>query len=415
MAYTDFVSRSDAAGGLPEPILQGIFDGVMHKSLTARAFQTIPLSAGTNRLAVTDALPFAMWQNPAETGVGQSSDFSWKNVELVPQTLMAFVPVPKSILEDSQFDVVSYLTPKLVEAMTWEIDRAVLFGGGSAPSAFGTPVWTSIVANSATYTANTAAASGGLSEDFNKAAELVVNSGYNPTSILGSNALTNKIRRARATDGQRLNDLSVDSWEGLPIYKGMGNNDLFKNASGQPLAIVLDKSQFILGIRRDVTLEVLTQSVISDNSGKIIHNAATSDMVIIKATMRVGYAVANSANRSNIGTGTNEVQTLTQSGGDGLMTISFGGYTTSDLAAEATAAEVQAALENLASIGVGNITVARTGSAGARVYTLTFVNQLGSKNQAQVTATIGTGTITPATTTAGAVGARVSAAGLIAA
>lgn len=412
MGYTAFTSRLDAAGGLPTPIYQAIFDGLQHQSLVARSFQVIPVSAGTTQLTVSDALPMAFWQSPSETGHGQASEFAWANKSLNMETIMCFVPISKSILEDSAFDVWSYLTPKITEAIAYEIDRSVLFGGASTPSSFPAAVWTSIVANSANLTANTAAASGGLAQDFNLAAQLVVNGGYNPTAILGARTLANRIRSARATTGERLMDLTVDAWEGLPIYKGMGSADVFPNTSGNPLAIVLDGSQYILGIRRDIQVEVITQGVITDSAGIVRFNTSTQDGVILKVSARMGWQVANSATISNQRSGTNEVQTLTQAGGDGVMTVTFDGYTTSSLAAEATAAEMQAALEALASVGVGNVTVARTGSAGARVYTVTFVNALGSKNVAQMTATIGTGTITPATSTAGAAAARVSAAGL---
>lgn len=98
---------------------------------------------------------------------------------------------------------------------------------------------------------------------------------------------------------------------------------------------------------------------------------------------------------------TNEVQTLTE-GGAGLtsFTVTFGGQTTTSLLAAATAAQVQAALEALSSIGAGNITV--TGSAGGP-YTLTFIGVFAGTDVAQVTATPtgGSGTVTPATTTAG--------------
>ena len=98
---------------------------------------------------------------------------------------------------------------------------------------------------------------------------------------------------------------------------------------------------------------------------------------------------------------TNEVQTLTE-GGSGLtsFTVTFGGQTTSSIAAAATAAQVQAALEALSTIGTGNVVV--TGSAGGP-YTVTFQGALAGTDVAAMTTTPtgGTGTVTVATTTAG--------------
>jgi hypothetical protein len=98
---------------------------------------------------------------------------------------------------------------------------------------------------------------------------------------------------------------------------------------------------------------------------------------------------------------TDEVQTVTE-GGSGLtsFTLTYSGQTTGSLDDQATAAEVQAALEALSNIAVGDVTV--TGSAGGP-YTVTFGGTLADTNVAQMTATPtgGTGTVTIATATAG--------------
>lgn len=99
--------------------------------------------------------------------------------------------------------------------------------------------------------------------------------------------------------------------------------------------------------------------------------------------------------------GTNEKVTLT-AGGSGLtsFTLTFGGQTTTSLDAAATAAEVQAALEALSTIGADNVLV--TGSAGGP-YTVTFIGTLGGADVGGITTTPtgGTGTMTPAVATAG--------------
>lgn len=100
--------------------------------------------------------------------------------------------------------------------------------------------------------------------------------------------------------------------------------------------------------------------------------------------------------------GTNEKVTLTQ-GGSGLtsFTLTFGGQTTASIPQAATAAQVQAALEALSTIGTGNVSV--SGSAGGP-YTVTFIGTLGGTDVGNVTTTPtgGTGTVTPTVATAGA-------------
>ncbi len=101
------------------------------------------------------------------------------------------------------------------------------------------------------------------------------------------------------------------------------------------------------------------------------------------------------------GDSTDEVQTITE-GGAGLtsFTLTFSGQTTAAIAAAATAAQVQAALEALSNIAPGDVVV--TGAASGP-YTVTFAGALANTNVAQMTAapTGGTGTVTIATTTAG--------------
>lgn len=111
------------------------------------------------------------------------------------------------------------------------------------------------------------------------------------------------------------------------------------------------------------------------------------------------------------GDSTDEVVTLTESG-SGLtsFTITFGGDTTDALDDDATAEDVQAALEALDSIGEGNIEVTG-GPLATGPFTLTFVGDLANTNVGSVTTTPtgGTGAVDVAVTTAG--GADASADG----
>jgi len=123
----------------------------------------------------------------------------------------------------------------------------------------------------------------------------------------------------------------------------------------------------------------------------------------------IGLVTASGLYGPYAGDSTDEVQTVTE-GGSGLtsFTLTFSGQTTASLDDQATAAEVQAALEALSNIGEGNVLV--TGSPGG-VYTVTFRGALANANIAQMTATPtgGSGTVTVATSTAG--GADASADG----
>lgn len=117
----------------------------------------------------------------------------------------------------------------------------------------------------------------------------------------------------------------------------------------------------------------------------------------------LGRVTANSKVGPYQGDASDEVQTLTE-GGSGLTsyTITFDGDTTDSIDDDATAAQVQAALEALDSIGEGNVTVTG-GPLASGAFTVTFGGDLANKNVPAMTTTPtgGTGTVTVATGTAG--------------
>lgn len=102
----------------------------------------------------------------------------------------------------------------------------------------------------------------------------------------------------------------------------------------------------------------------------------------------------------------NEQQTVTVAADGGTFTITYSGQTTSALAYDSTAAEIETALEALSNIGVGDATV--TGDAGGP-WTIEFTGALAATNVDEVTCTAtglltNTGaTATPSTAQAGGV------------
>lgn len=84
---------------------------------------------------------------------------------------------------------------------------------------------------------------------------------------------------------------------------------------------------------------------------------------------------------------TNELQTVTITGTPtgGTFTLTYRGQTTGNIAYNATAATVLAALEGLLTIGLGNVTVGG-GPGPGTPYTVTFVNQLSGLDVPQMTA-----------------------------
>ncbi|HZJ15964.1 MAG TPA: autotransporter-associated beta strand repeat-containing protein, partial [Chthoniobacteraceae bacterium] len=105
---------------------------------------------------------------------------------------------------------------------------------------------------------------------------------------------------------------------------------------------------------------------------------------------------------NNALTGSSEVQTVQVPNAVTSFTLSFAGATTPPISNSPipSAAAIQAALEALPSIGLGNVAVASSGTTTI-TYTLTFKNWLGGADLPQLVGTESGGTITSATTTNG--------------
>lgn len=113
-------------------------------------------------------------------------------------------------------------------------------------------------------------------------------------------------------------------------------------------------------------------------------------------------------------TGTGEVQSVTVTATGGTFTLSFGGSTTTALAFNAPAADVQAALQALPSIGAGNVTVTG-GPGGTAAYTVTFPAAMGDVAQMTANGAALTGTtvsIAVTTTTQGVAPVALSPAAI---
>lgn len=124
---------------------------------------------------------------------------------------------------------------------------------------------------------------------------------------------------------------------------------------------------------------------------------------VVPSGTPLGLVTASKKVGPYTGDSTDEVQTLTE-GGSGLtsFTITFSGQTTDSLDDDATAAQVQTALEALSTIGEGNVIVTG-GPLATGPFTVTFAGDLANANQPAMTTTPtgGTGTVVVATTTAG--------------
>jgi HK97 family phage major capsid protein len=294
--YNNLTSRTDAQAEIPEEVATDLVNRTAMESAALQRFKRVPVSRGQVRFPVLSALPVAYWVN-GDTGLKQTTEINWANKYLNIEEIATIVPVPDNVIDDMDVNVWDEAMPYLVEAVGRTLDAAVFFGT-NAPASFPTNI--ASAAASAGNVVNTipAATSGGYMGAVDNVYAAVENDGFSVDGFVAATTARGKFRSARNSQGDRLDAGRVSGnlgeLDGIPVSYAM--RGMFAGTSGSPELFALDGSQFVLGVRKDITLKVLTEAVIQDNTGAIIYNLAQQDMTALRLTFRVGWQVANLIN-----------------------------------------------------------------------------------------------------------------------
>jgi HK97 family phage major capsid protein len=296
VAYNNLTSRTDAAALIPEEVSTEMLRRATDESATLRLFRRIPVSRAQVRLPVLSALPVGYFVN-GDTGLKQTTEVNWTNKFLNIEEIATILPVPDNVVADVDVNIWDEAMPYLVEAFYRTFDAAVFFGT-NAPGTWPTNISAAALAAGNSLTGNAAATAGGGLGDIDAAYALLDADGYDASGFVASTAWRARLRSARDSTGQKIDPTRIGGdlkmVDGLPIVYPM--RGLFPAGSGGVYSLVGDWSQFVVGVRQDITMKILDQAVITDNTGAIIYNLPQQDMTAIRLTFRVGWQVANILN-----------------------------------------------------------------------------------------------------------------------
>jgi HK97 family phage major capsid protein len=300
MAYNNLTSRTDAQALIPEEVSNEMLGKATEQSAVLQLFRKVPVAAGQVRFPVLSALPMAYWVT-GDTGLKQTTEVNWTNKYLNVEEIATIMPVPDNVLADVDANIWDTAMPLLVEAFGRVLDTAVFFGT-NAPASFPTNILSAATAAGNSVNEGSTATQGGFFGDIDKLYGTVEQDGFDVTGFVAATSAKAKLRAARDSSGRKLDDGrvsgSLDSIDGFPIMYPM--RGLFPVAGGAGVDGVRlfggDWNQFIVGVRQDITMKVLDQAVITDNTGAIIYNLPQQDMTAIRLTFRVGWQVANTLN-----------------------------------------------------------------------------------------------------------------------
>lgn len=295
MPYNNVIARGDT-NEVPDDLSTEIVQNATDQSAVMSLFRRANVSKRQNRFPVLAALPTAYWVN-GDTGLKQTTQMAWANKMLNVEELAAIVPVPENVIDDADFDVWGEVRPRLEEAIARALDEAVL-AGINAPAAFPTNVRAAAIAAGNSVEAGATAAEGGAYGDLDEVLSLLEDDGYDATGWALARTMRGRLRRARNTQGERLDagrlNAGMTEFDGDPItYVGAGIYPDQATGTKGLLAIAGQWDKFVLGVRKDITMKVLDQAVIQDNTGAIIYNLPQQDMVALRVTFRAGWEFAN--------------------------------------------------------------------------------------------------------------------------
>ena len=252
------------------------------------------MTSKQTRIPVLSMLPLAYWVN-GDTGYKQTSRQAWENVYLTAGELAVIVPIPEAVLADAEFDILGEVTPRVNEAIGLRVDQAILFGINRPAE------WQNDIITVARQAATTFPAASAMIPCWAKTDCLprwrmqatpwtalwlpwVPKRPCAASRTPTATPCTRAICRAPPPMPWTARDLLRRRQLDTSVARMVAGN--FK--------------QLVYAIRQDVDVKILDQAVIQDPSTKaIIFNLAQQDMIALRVTFRMGWAMPNPATRMN--------------------------------------------------------------------------------------------------------------------
>lgn len=291
---TQIIDRTGAEALIPVQEANEIIQGVVTQSaVLSRGRKLANMTSKQYKMPVLDMLPIAYFVN-GDTGQKQTTKQAWDKKFITAEEIAVIVPVPESVLDDSDYDIWGEVKPRIVEAFGGKIDGAVLFDVDKPSTWRDSLVTTATKANSVVT----------LGEDLydsimgeNGVIAKVESSGFFVNGHMADISMRAKLRGLKDTTGQPIFKSDIQSGttyslDGSPM--NFPDNGAFDKTKA--LMISGDFSQLVYSIRQDITFKLFTEGVIQNQDGTIAYNLMQNDMIALRAVMRLGWEIPNPIN-----------------------------------------------------------------------------------------------------------------------
>lgn len=293
----NIIDRTRAEALIREQVVATIFQDAPKNSTVMQFGRKLPnMTSKQTRVPVLSMLPLAYWVN-GDTGFKQTSRQAWENVYLTAAELAVIVPIPEAVIADSDFDILGEVTPRVNEAVGQRVDQAILFGV-NRPSE-----WQNDIITAARQAGNNVP--GGITYDTlmgeNGLLSKVENCGYAVDGVVAAMTAKASLRGIKDENGHPLYTKDMQgatpyALDGAPMF--FPENGSFDTSVARMVAG--NFKQLVYSIRQDIDVKLLDQAVIQDPATKeIVFNLAQQDMIALRVTFRMGWALPNPATRMN--------------------------------------------------------------------------------------------------------------------
>jgi HK97 family phage major capsid protein len=321
MSFSDLISRANASPLIPEEVFPQIIQETEEASAVMRMGRALPqMNRAQQRLMVTSGLADAFFNDGSgsDNALAQTTNSEWANRYIDAERVTAIIPIPKSVIADSAYDIWGQCRPQIIGAIAKLVDTAVIHGT-NIPASWAVNIGETGTARNGLVARATAASQVASLANFadmyeallgesaagaaDGVAMLLEADGYMVSGHIAHTSVKGRLRNTRDANGNPIfhpgqhvgSSFATGAIDGAPVLDPL--NGSINPASALRVAGPWDK--LVYAIREDLTFEIGTEGVITDAGGNIIHNLWQQNMVALKATMRLGFALPNPVNRLN--------------------------------------------------------------------------------------------------------------------
>lgn len=308
--YDNAESRTNVTPLINEEVLNEIIKEVPLQSTVLPLMRRLPNASKKQvRIPVLNSLATAYFLTGEggdgtgtsyQRGLKKTTKIEWANKYVYIEEIAAIVPVSQAVLDDSDYDIWAEVKPAIVEAISAEIDDAILFGTAK-PSTWPDAIMTGVASASATVEEGSIDVD--LYDDLygvNGVMDKIRKCGYFPNGFVTGMGMEAKLDGLRDKNGVPIfsnfqNQEGQYRLKGKPVITDLlGNMDA---NSDDVLMIAGAWNKAVYSIRQDMTFDVSKDAAIFNDSGTLVYNLWQQDMVGLRCTMRLGWQLPNPVNR----------------------------------------------------------------------------------------------------------------------